>query len=126
MDRPFAFPKSQHLRSGREFAAVYDAKQRVGDDVLLVYALPSASGGHRLGLSVSRRNGNAVARNRLKRRLREAFRLTQAELPGQYDLVLIPRPGRPGTVAEYRRSLAALVRRLHRRFDRAARSCGGS
>lgn len=49
--------------------------------------------GHRVGLSVSKEHGRAVRRNKIKRILREAFRLTRPRLPGQYDLILIPQKG---------------------------------
>ena len=47
----------------------------------------------RLGLAVSRKVGNAVVRNRLKRRLREIFRVERSLAPAHRDLILIPRPG---------------------------------
>ena len=48
--------------------------------------------GARLGLSVSKDHGPAVRRNKIKRLLREAFRLERYALPADLDLVLIPRP----------------------------------
>jgi ribonuclease P protein component len=47
--------------------------------------------GHRLGVSVSKEHGRAVRRNKIKRLLREAFRLARPRLPGQYDVILIPQ-----------------------------------
>lgn len=56
-------------------------------------AVPVAGDGPRLGLTVSRRVGNAVVRNRLKRRVREWFRRARAELEPGLDLVVIARRG---------------------------------
>ena len=66
--------------------------------------------GHRLGLSVSKANGCAVVRNKIKRIFREAFRLERPTLPGEYDLILIPRQ-RPGKyhLDEVRAELRKLV-----------------
>ena len=110
------FPKSRHLRQSAEFSRVYAAKNRAGDDRLLVYAAANELGHPRIGLSVSKKNGNAVRRNLIKRRLREAFRLDQHGLPQNLDLVLIPRPGNLASLAGYRSSLARLAAKLARRL----------
>lgn len=52
---------------------------------------PEASSGPRLGLTVPRALGGAVVRNRIKRRLREAFRLNRAALDPKWDIVVNPR-----------------------------------
>lgn len=54
---------------------------------------PESAGRARLGLTVSRRVGNAVARNRVKRRVREWFRREQGRLSPGRDYVVIARPG---------------------------------
>lgn len=69
--------------------------------------------GHRLGLSVSKAHGRAVRRNKIKRILREAFRLERPTLPGCFDMILIPRQ-REGryNLLEVRAELVQLVTKL--------------
>lgn len=101
--------------SGRRYSAIYALKRSAADGVLVVYAGPNELGISRMGLSVGKRNGNAVRRNRIRRLLREAFRLSQHEIPAGFDYVLIPRqPGRD-TLAEYQASLLALTKRAAER-----------
>lgn len=87
----------------------------------MVYALPNGlpDGRVRLGLSVSRRIGTAVVRNRWKRRLREAFRTVKAELPQGIDMIIVVRSGEPPVGAAGHRQLtetmASLVARIVKR-----------
>lgn len=73
----------------------------------------------RFGLSVSRKHGNAVKRNRIKRLLREAFRLSQHDLPAGLDLILIPRQNSGTLLEDYQRSLRAVAKRLDKRLPNA-------
>ena len=111
------FRKHQHLRSSSEFECVYQQRCRASDRNLLIYVAPNETSSTnnpctRIGLSVSRKQGNAVVRNRIKRLMREVFRLSQHELPAGYDLILIPRAGSGSTLADYRRSLKRLTKKL--------------
>ena len=87
------FPQSVRLKTPAQFKAVYDRKRSVSDGVLVVYAAANGLPHPRVGLSVSRKVGNAVVRNRWKRLLREAFRLHRHALPVGLDFILIPRSG---------------------------------
>src|SRR4029453_816558 len=96
------FRKSEHLRSGADFSRVYALRCVVRSARLTVFAAPNPDERLRVGFSVSKKHGNAVVRNRLKRLLREAFRLCRDELPRGLDLVLIPVDARETTLSEFR------------------------
>lgn len=96
MSRPGeGFPKRIRLRKRREFLAVQRGGQRVSTPHFIVYGRPNGGGATRLGITVSRKAGNAVTRNRVKRLVREAFRRNTARLPTGLDLVLVARQGQP-------------------------------
>ena len=87
---------------------------------LAVHAKPNGLGHLRLGMSVSRKVGNAVHRNRIRRRLREAYRLLQHDLPAGYDLVVVVRPHAPLMLADYQRLLSGALIKLHSTWTRRA------
>ena len=80
-----------------EFSRVYDTRQSAAAGPLVLYAAARRANPAvvRVGLSVSRRIGAAVVRNRWKRRLREAFRQVRATLPAGNDFVIVVRSGEP-------------------------------
>lgn len=113
------FRKQDRLRSPSDFKRVYDRRCSVSNQWLIVYGSANALEHLRLGVSVSRKIGNAVQRNRFKRLYREAFRLSRAELPTGLDLILLPRSAREPTLANVRDSLRDLVPALVRRLARS-------
>jgi len=92
--------KRRRLSRSAEFERVYRQGRSKGNRYLVLYAFPRAAdeaasereAGPRLGLSVSRRVGGAVERNRVKRVLREAFWAEAERLPDSSDYVVVARP----------------------------------
>ncbi len=107
------FPKDVRLRRRSEFLRVQERGHKITADCLLCLVLPNgrADGLTRLGLTVSTKVGNAVVRNRVRRHLRELFRVQKAALPRGLDLVFIARPS----------AADADTPRLSRAWDRALR-----
>ena len=109
----FGLPRTARVVRNRDFSRIYARGERAGGEHLTIVALRRREPGHRLGLSVSKANGCAVIRNKIKRIFREAFRLERPELPGSFDVVMIPRQ-RPGkyVLAEVRAELRRLLARI--------------
>lgn len=104
-------PPRLRIRRTSDFRRVYQRRCAVSDDTLVVYGCENQLDHPRLGLSVSRKVGGAVQRNRWKRLLREAFRHQLAALPAGIDLVLIPRGGEPPSRQALEIALVRLARR---------------
>lgn len=107
-------PRDRRLRKTREFQRCF-AGWRAGDEHLLLFAAENEDESLRLGVSVSKKHGNAVARNRKKRLLREAWRTSQHELPAGFDYVMVPRQRSDSSLQDYQTSVRALAQRILRR-----------
>lgn len=113
----FRFRPCEHLRRAKDFQRVYDRRRSVSDQWLIVYACENGLPHLRLGLSVSRKQGPAVHRNRMRRLYREAFRLTKHEMPAGIDLILIPRRPDLPELEVLKNVLPRLVRAVAKKLE---------
>ena len=81
---------TQSLKLNRDFRRVYKGASFAGG-YTVVYARKNRAEYNRLGLTVSKSAGNAVVRNRLKRLMRESYRLMEDGIKTGYDIVIVAR-----------------------------------
>ena len=102
----YAFPKSARLLAAHQFRRVNKHGKTVAGKFLTIQVCVSRNSCLKLGLTVSRKFGDAVRRNRFKRLVREAFRLTQHLLPHHVHLNIRPTfPPAQASFEEIRREL---------------------
>lgn len=111
--RRLPFGADLRLRSKLQFDAVYAGSRRVDDKFFALRVKPNGLAHPRVGLAVAVKTaGNAVARNRLRRLVRESFRLNQHELPAVDVVVSAKFPAREAPATSLRASLATLWKRV--------------
>lgn len=90
----FRYPRRLRLLTGRDFQSVFDDVQlKVPDQPILILSRPNDLGHPRLGFVISKKNiRKAVKRNRVRRIIRESFRLNQHNLPS-VDMIIMARQG---------------------------------
>ncbi len=112
------FPRQSRLTARAQFLHVYDKGRRVSSPSFLIFGLPNDVELSRLGITVTRRVGNAVRRNRIKRRLRDIFRRHRLAIPKSMDLVINARSAAYDCPAlELEREFVDAVARLVRRYS---------
>ena len=97
-----------------EFRRVYNKGKSGVSPFLVVYARSNRGGKNRLGVTVSAKLGKAVIRNRVRRRLREIFRLSQESMKQGYDIVLVARS----------RAVTATYREIERAYRKNCEKLG--
>jgi len=109
----FSFKRHEKIRKSHEFITIYSKGVKKESQHFKIAILPNSLTWCRLGVTVSRKIGNAVQRNYVKRRLREYFRLNKASLPTSSDIVLTAKAGaRKLTFAAHTKELNDLLNAL--------------
>lgn len=119
--RPFGFSAALRLKKRREFLAVQNGGKKVHLRGFLVFLSPRKARGAeataepsptRLGITVTRKIGKAVTRNRIKRLVREVFRRRRLDFPAGWDMVWVAKQG-AATIgyADVVEDMEALIRR---------------
>jgi ribonuclease P protein component len=107
----YTLTAAQRLKNQTDFQRVLKKglRESRGPIVAHVLASPETIRKSRLGIRIGRRCGTAPVRNRIKRLLREAFRLMQHDWPKPFDVVVTVKPHEPLILAEYQRILAGVM-----------------
>lgn len=90
---PFGFPRQRRLLLAKEFASLHKSGRRSFTGHFIVYIMPNRLQVSRLGISVNAKAGNSVERNRLKRVLRDFFRLNSGTLATPIDIHIAVKRG---------------------------------
>lgn len=110
------FRPHERIRRPEDFKRAFDRRKSASDDRMVVHGVENGLDHARLGISVGKKKvRKATARNRVKRLIREAFRLSKSDLPTGVDLVIVPR-GAALTFAQAMESLPKLARAVARRL----------
>jgi ribonuclease P protein component len=83
--------KPAALNENKDFRRLYGRGKSVVDPALVTYVMKNRAGFCRVGITTSKKIGNAVERNRARRVIREAYRHVQPKIKGNYDLVFVAR-----------------------------------
>ena len=106
---------AERLRCPRAYQRVFEQGEKLVGALFVLYVLPTSEPHSRLGTAVSKRLGNAVVRNRIKRYLRETFRRHQTLLLSSCDLVCVARRSAVGVpLALYTQQFLMLLQRCQR------------
>ena len=105
---------SESLKKTKDFQNVYNKGKSFANSYLVMYVLDNGLDKNKIGISVSKKVGNSVVRQRLTRLIRESYRLSEEHFQSGYDIIVIARKSAKGK--SYRDIESALVHlgRLHK------------
>jgi len=109
------FPHKVRIVKSSDYRMLYKEGRKIQSERFVLFGLENGIGHHRLGITVSRKVGCAVVRNRVKRLFREVFRRSSDEIPSQYDILVNAKSSCVGaSYLEVRAEFLASARRLCR------------
>lgn len=115
----YGFPKTARVTRSDDFTAIIRRGPYAADDLLVINVRWDPRGANcraRLGISIPKKTGNAVVRNRWKRWIRESFRLQRSGLPRGVAIIIRPKRDAVGSFAAIDRALAKTVARAVRKL----------
>ena len=102
----------ESLKRNEDFKTCYKSGKSYANRYLVVYVLPNGLEYNRIGISISKKVGNSVVRHRIKRLVRESYRLHEQEFDSGSDLAVIGRRSADGaSYQEIERALLSLLRK---------------
>ncbi|RXK18554.1 ribonuclease P protein component [Macrococcus sp. DPC7161] len=103
--------KAYRIKRNEDFQAVYKKGQSVANRQFIVYRYKGTDLDHfRIGISVSKKIGNAVTRNRIKRAIRETFKVYKEDMVAMDFIIIARKPAAEMTVAEIHKSLTHVLK----------------
>ena len=104
----------ESLRKNEDFRTCYKSGKSYANRFLALYVLPNGQEENRIGISVSKKVGNSVVRHRVKRLIKESYRLHEEEFDGGSDIVVVGRRSADGaSYQEIERALLSLLRKAN-------------
>ena len=101
--------KYLRLKKQADFQKLFGRGKRVFSPSLTLLYRPSDR--LRMGISIGKKHGKAVKRNRIKRLLREAFRLEAEEIKGKYSIILVPKVAEEYSLKTYREQIRCMLKK---------------
>ena len=87
------FPREVRIVRSSDYRVLYRTGSKIHSERFILFWRENKIGHHRLGITVSRKVGNSVVRNRIKRLFREVFRKSHRNIPGQTDIIVNVKSG---------------------------------
>ncbi len=119
-DKRYRHPKANRLGGRGTFKKILEHENRAWRGPIGMAIAPCDARQSRMGISIGRHVGIAARRNRIKRLLRESFRMMQHDWPRAFDVVVLVKRHLPLTLAEYQKTLSGLMVKLVAREQRPA------
>ncbi|HMO25787.1 MAG TPA: ribonuclease P protein component, partial [Tepidisphaeraceae bacterium] len=115
--RRYTLPRSARLKGDKLIRRVISGRTRLTRGPITLLATSNDLGMLRLGIRTPRAVGTAAVRNRIRRLLREAFRLARSDFVFGQDVMLLVRPHAPLMLADYQKLLSGLLVKLRARVS---------
>ena len=101
--------KYLRLKKQSDFQKIFKKGRRVFSSSLTMLVVPYST--MRMGISIGKKHGKSVQRNRIKRLLREAFREVQGEIKGKYSIILVPKVAEEYSFKRYKDHLQCMIKK---------------